>query len=64
MFLINLKIVFFFFSIRKALESIIRALDAQVGRPMMMTNPHCSHKEPEEVAALVLFLMTDLFSVA
>ncbi|KAL9973951.1 hypothetical protein ACROYT_G020474 [Oculina patagonica] len=41
----------YYHSIRKALDSIIRALDAQVGRPMMMTNPHCSHKEPEEVAA-------------
>ncbi|KAJ7393101.1 hypothetical protein OS493_008400 [Desmophyllum pertusum] len=41
----------YYHSIRKALDSIIRALDAQIGRPMMMTNPHCSHKEPEEVAA-------------
>ncbi|XP_029213132.2 LOW QUALITY PROTEIN: protein furry homolog [Acropora millepora] len=38
-------------SIRKALDSIIRALDVQVGKPMMMSNPHCSLKEHEEIAA-------------
>ncbi|XP_068703466.1 protein furry homolog-like isoform X2 [Montipora foliosa] len=41
----------YYHSIRKTLDSIIRALDVQVGRPMMMSNPHCSQKEHEEVAA-------------
>ena len=40
----------------RALDSIIRALDIQVGKPMMMTNSHCSQKEQEEFSALVLTL--------
>lgn len=40
----------YYHGIRKALDSIIRSLDAQIGRPLMMTNPHCSHKEPEDIA--------------
>lgn len=41
----------YYHSVRKALDSIIRALDVQVGKPMMLTNPHCSQKEQDEMAA-------------
>ena len=50
-------ICFCFYSIRKALDSIIRGLDAQVGRPVMMTNPHCSHKEADD---MITWVQTDL----
>ncbi|XP_021568498.1 protein furry homolog-like isoform X2 [Carlito syrichta] len=35
--------------VRKALDSILRHLDKEVGRPMCMTSVQMSHKEPEDM---------------
>ncbi|XP_032237485.2 protein furry homolog isoform X2 [Nematostella vectensis] len=45
----NIGLANYYHSVRKALDSILRALDAQVGKPMTLSNPHVSHKEPDDM---------------
>lgn len=40
--------------VRKALDSILRHLDKEVGRPMCMTSVQMSNKEPEDMITYVL----------
>lgn len=40
--------------VRKALDSILRYLDKEVGRPMCMTSVQMSNKEPEDMITYVL----------
>lgn len=35
--------------VRKALDSILRHLDKEVGRPMCMTSVQMTNKEPEDM---------------
>lgn len=39
--------------VRKALDSILRHLDKEVGRPMCMTSVQMSNKEPEDMITYV-----------
>lgn len=39
--------------VRKALDSILRHLDKEVGRSMSMTNVQMSNKEPEDMITSV-----------
>jgi len=39
--------------VRKALDSILRHLDKEVGRPMCMTSVQMSNKEPEDMITCV-----------
>lgn len=46
--------------VRKALDSILRHLDKEVGRPMCMTSVQMSNKEPED---MITYVVNDLPSV-
>ena len=39
----------YYFNVRKAIDNILRHLDKEVGRCMMMTNAQMLNKEPEEM---------------
>ena len=39
----------YYFQVRKAIDSMLRHLDKEVGRCMMMTNVQMLNKEPEEM---------------
>lgn len=39
--------------VRKAMDSILRHLDKEVGRPMCMTSVQMSNKEPEDMITYV-----------
>ena len=41
-------------AVRKALDSILRHLDKEVGRSMSMTNVQMSNKEPEDMITWVI----------
>lgn len=42
--------------VRKAFDDILRALDVQFGRPLMMTNTQVVNKEPDDMITLVACL--------
>ena len=44
--------------VRKAFDSILRLLDSQVGKPMLMTKTENINREPEEIITLVLLRFT------
>lgn len=46
--------------VRKALDSILRHLDKEVGRPMCMTSVQMSNKEPEDMITYVLNSLSSL----
>lgn len=39
----------YYFHVRKAIDNILRHLDKEVGRCMMMTNAQMLNKEPEDM---------------
>lgn len=39
----------YYFHVRKAMDNILRHLDKEVGRCMMMTNAQMLNKEPEDM---------------
>lgn len=39
----------YYFHVRKAIDNILRHLDKDVGRCMMMTNAQMLNKEPEDM---------------
>lgn len=39
----------YYFNVRKAIDNILRHLDKEVGRCMMMTNAQMLNKEPEDM---------------
>lgn len=54
--------------VRKALDSILRHLDKEVGRPMCMTSVQMSNKEPEDMITYVvnmcsfaIFVYTEMY---
>lgn len=44
----------YYFHVRKAVDNILRHLDKEVGRCMMMTNAQMLNKEPEDMITYVL----------
>lgn len=46
--------------VRKALDSILRHLDKEVGRPMCMTSVQMSNKEPED---MITYVVNSFFSL-
>lgn len=43
----------YYFHVRKAIDNILRHLDKEVGRCMMMTNAQMLNKEPEDMITYV-----------
>lgn len=43
----------YYFNVRKAIDNILRHLDKEVGRCMMMTNAQMLNKEPEDMITYV-----------
>ncbi|KAF7482332.1 Hypothetical predicted protein [Marmota monax] len=50
--------------VRKALDSILRHLDKEVGRPMCMTSVQMSNKEPEDMITLTIHMDEELRALA
>ncbi|MEJ1274662.1 hypothetical protein NN561_005550 [Cricetulus griseus] len=50
--------------VRKALDSILRHLDKEVGRPMCMTSVQMSNKEPEDMITLTVHMDEELRALA
>ncbi|OQR78358.1 protein furry-like [Tropilaelaps mercedesae] len=51
----------YYYYVRKAFDDILKALDAQFGRPLMMTHTHNSNKEAEEMITAERKPKIDLF---
>ncbi|XP_070554698.1 protein furry homolog-like [Ptychodera flava] len=45
----SIGIAQYYLNVRRALDNILRSVDMQVGRAMMMTNSQCMNKEPEDL---------------
>lgn len=50
---VSLGMSIYYPQVRKALDSILRHLDKEVGRPMCMTSIQMSNKEPEDMITYV-----------
>lgn len=47
----------YYYHVRKAIDNILRHLDKEVGRCMMMTNAQMLNKEPEDMITYVCLLL-------